>query len=80
MVRERKWCSLPPDFDNIILYISMLGTSDEHLSISQFMADSGLDGAVIVTTPQEISLQVCICGCVFVRVYIISYYVVPKNY
>lgn len=32
------------------------GTSDEHLSIVQYMADAGLDGAVIVTTPQEVSL------------------------
>ena len=33
------------------------GTSDEHLSIVQYLAAAGLDGAVIVTTPQEISLQ-----------------------
>ena len=33
------------------------GTSDEHLSIVQFLAEAGIDGAVIVTTPQEISLQ-----------------------
>ena len=37
---------------------SFLGTSDEHLSITQFLAEAGIDGAVIVTTPQEISLQV----------------------
>jgi Mrp family chromosome partitioning ATPase len=33
------------------------GTSDEHLSIVQYMKETGIDGAVIVTTPQEISLQ-----------------------
>jgi len=33
------------------------GTSDEHLSIVQYLAGAGVDGAVIVTTPQEISLQ-----------------------
>jgi Mrp family chromosome partitioning ATPase len=33
------------------------GTSDEHLSVVQYMKESGLDGAVIVTTPQHISLQ-----------------------
>jgi len=27
------------------------------LSITQYLAESGIDGAVIVTTPQEISLQ-----------------------
>ncbi|KAL1922019.1 uncharacterized protein VTP21DRAFT_10661 [Calcarisporiella thermophila] len=33
------------------------GTSDEHLSIAQFLKDSGVDGAVLVTTPQEVALQ-----------------------
>jgi Mrp family chromosome partitioning ATPase len=33
------------------------GTSDEHLSVAQYLKDAGIDGAVIVTTPQEISLQ-----------------------
>ena len=33
------------------------GTSDEHLSIVQYLSGAGVDGAVIVTTPQEISLQ-----------------------
>ncbi|KAL9129058.1 MAG: hypothetical protein Q9217_002398 [Psora testacea] len=32
------------------------GTSDEHLSVNSFLKESGVDGAVIVTTPQEISL------------------------
>jgi Mrp family chromosome partitioning ATPase len=34
------------------------GTSDEHLSISTFLRDAsaGVDGAVIVTTPQEVAL------------------------
>ena len=32
------------------------GTSDEHLSVNSFLKESGMDGAVIVTTPQEISL------------------------
>ncbi len=32
------------------------GTSDEHISIVQLMKDSGIDGAVIVTTPQEVSM------------------------
>ncbi|XP_034613149.1 cytosolic Fe-S cluster assembly factor NUBP1-like isoform X2 [Trachemys scripta elegans] len=33
------------------------GTSDEHLSIVQYLSSSHIDGAVIITTPQEISLQ-----------------------
>lgn len=33
------------------------GTSDEHLSAVQYMKEGGIDGAVLVTTPQEVSLQ-----------------------
>eukprot|EP00917_Polyrhabdina_sp_WS-2016_P027401 GHVP01058503.1.p1 GENE.GHVP01058503.1~~GHVP01058503.1.p1 ORF type:complete len:269 (-),score=68.30 GHVP01058503.1:857-1663(-) len=33
------------------------GTSDEHLSIVSLMKEAGIDGAVIVTTPQEVALQ-----------------------
>ncbi|KAM6156292.1 cytosolic Fe-S cluster assembly factor NUBP1 [Rhynchocyon petersi] len=33
------------------------GTSDEHLSVVQYLSGSHIDGAVIVTTPQEVSLQ-----------------------
>lgn len=33
------------------------GTSDEHLSIVTYLAESSMDGAVIVTTPQEVSLM-----------------------
>ncbi|PAA67990.1 hypothetical protein BOX15_Mlig021614g3 [Macrostomum lignano] len=32
------------------------GTSDEHLSIVQLLKSAGVDGAIIVTTPQEVSL------------------------
>eukprot|EP01132_Coremiostelium_polycephalum_P001128 gene1128-1433_t len=32
------------------------GTSDEHLSIVQFLKTSKIDGAVIVTSPQDVSL------------------------
>ena len=35
------------------------GTSDEHLSVTSLLRDSGagIDGAVLVTTPQEVALQ-----------------------
>lgn len=32
------------------------GTSDEHLSVVQYLQKANIDGAVIVTTPQEVSL------------------------
>lgn len=32
------------------------GTSDEHLSVNTFLKESGIDGAVMVTTPQEVAL------------------------
>ena len=32
------------------------GTSDEHISLAQYMSEAGIDGAVIVTTPQEVAL------------------------
>lgn len=28
------------------------GTSDEHLSVAQYLSESSVDGAVIITTPQ----------------------------
>ena len=52
LLRDVDWGGL--DF---LLVDTPPGTSDEHLSLVQFMAGAGLDGAVIVTTPQEISLQ-----------------------
>lgn len=32
------------------------GTSDEHISIAQYLQATGMDGAIIVTTPQQVSL------------------------
>ncbi|XP_037486067.1 cytosolic Fe-S cluster assembly factor NBP35-like [Triticum dicoccoides] len=32
------------------------GTSDEHISIVQYLQTAGIDGAIIVTTPQQVSL------------------------
>ncbi|XP_016047733.2 cytosolic Fe-S cluster assembly factor NUBP1 [Erinaceus europaeus] len=33
------------------------GTSDEHLSLVQYLAAAGINGAVLITTPQEVALQ-----------------------
>jgi Mrp family chromosome partitioning ATPase len=33
------------------------GTSDEHLSVVQYLKESDIDGAVLITTPQEVALQ-----------------------
>ena len=32
------------------------GTSDEHLGVNALLRESGIDGAVVVTTPQEVAL------------------------
>ena len=32
------------------------GTSDEHLSVVSFMSETGIDGAIIVTTPEEVAI------------------------
>lgn len=37
------------------------GTSDEHLSIVQYLSSTHVDGAVIITTP-----QVVVCGSLFI--------------
>ncbi|TFL01997.1 P-loop containing nucleoside triphosphate hydrolase protein [Pterulicium gracile] len=33
------------------------GTSDEHLTVVNYLKESGIDGAVVITTPQEVALQ-----------------------
>lgn len=43
----------PMDF---LLVDTPPGTSDEHLSVNSFLKESGVDGAVMVTTPQEVAL------------------------
>ena len=33
------------------------GTSDEHISMAQFLKETNIDGAVVVTTPQEVAMS-----------------------
>mmetsp|Transcript_48003 Transcript_48003/g.104369 ORF Transcript_48003/g.104369 Transcript_48003/m.104369 type:complete len:367 (-) Transcript_48003:224-1324(-) len=42
---------------DVLLVDTPPGTSDEHLSIVTYLKDAGVDGAVVVTTPEEVSLQ-----------------------
>ncbi|KAJ1976407.1 cytosolic Fe-S cluster assembly factor nbp35 [Dimargaris xerosporica] len=51
-LRDVDWSDL-----DYLLVDTPPGTSDEHLSIAQYLKPSGIDGAIIVTTPQEIALQ-----------------------
>jgi Mrp family chromosome partitioning ATPase len=41
---------------DLLLVDTPPGTSDEHLSISSYLSASGVDGAILVTTPQEVAL------------------------
>ncbi|KAJ2854043.1 cytosolic Fe-S cluster assembly factor nbp35 [Coemansia erecta] len=46
--------SEPMDF---LLFDTPPGTSDEHLAVVQLLRQSGITGAVLVTTPQEVAIQ-----------------------
>jgi len=52
LLRDVDWGGL-----DVLLVDTPPGTSDEHLSVVQFMADSTISGVIIVTTPQEVALQ-----------------------
>ncbi|OMJ11792.1 Cytosolic Fe-S cluster assembly factor NBP35 [Smittium culicis] len=42
---------------DFLIFDTPPGTTDEHLTVVQMLKESGIDGAILVTTPQEISLQ-----------------------
>lgn len=50
-VKDVNWGSL-----DYLIIDAPPGTSDEHISIAQYLTASGVDGAVMVSTPQEVSL------------------------
>lgn len=50
-LKEVEWSEL-----DYLLIDSPPGTSDEHLSITTLLADAGIDGAVLVTTPSKVAL------------------------
>lgn len=53
LLRDVDWGDVDLDF---LIVDTPPGTGDEHLSITQYMQQAKLDGAIIVTTPQEIAL------------------------
>jgi Mrp family chromosome partitioning ATPase len=42
---------------NVIVVDTPPGTSDEHLSVVSFMNQAGIDGAILVTTPEEVAIS-----------------------
>ena len=50
-LRDVDWAEL-----EYLLIDTPPGTSDEHLTIVEYLRPSGITGAIIVTTPQEVSL------------------------
>jgi len=64
---------------NILIIVMMCvsappGTSDEHISIAQYLRGTTVEGAIIVTTPQVIFIDyfyfylcfwLCVCVCTF---------------
>ncbi|KAJ1741332.1 cytosolic Fe-S cluster assembly factor nbp35 [Coemansia sp. RSA 989] len=55
-LKDVNWTDSEEQLD-FMLFDTPPGTSDEHLSVVQLLRNSGITGAVIVTTPQEVSIQ-----------------------
>lgn len=47
----------PPGNAVMCIVLKVSGTSDEHLSIVQYLKEAKITGAVVVTTPQEVALM-----------------------
>lgn len=52
LLRDVDWGGL-----DVLLIDTPPGTSDEHLSVVQYLSEAGISGALVVTTPQEVALQ-----------------------
>ncbi|KAI0478592.1 nucleotide-binding protein [Xylariaceae sp. FL0804] len=50
-LREVDWSGV-----DVLLVDTPPGTGDEHLSVASLLRQGGIDGAVVVTTPQEVAL------------------------
>ena len=67
-LKDTEWADL--DF---LIIDAPPGTSDEHLSVVQHMKLAGIDGAVVITTPQEIAMadvrkEISFCQKVGIRI------------
>lgn len=51
-LRDVDWSEL-----DVLVVDTPPGTTDEHLSIVQMLKEAGIDGAVVITTPQEVALS-----------------------
>ena len=56
LLRDVDWTDSLDNSLDFLLVDTPPGTSDEHLSIVQYMSKAGLDGALIVTTPQDVAI------------------------
>lgn len=45
------------DETEVLIVDTPPGTSDEHLSIVSFMSEAKIDGAIIITTPEEVAIS-----------------------
>jgi Mrp family chromosome partitioning ATPase len=43
------------DYLDYLIIDTPPGTSDEHITVVQYLKDAGLDGAIIITTPQDVA-------------------------
>lgn len=64
-LKDVDWVTGEPDIDgeghkeqiDFMVIDTPPGTSDEHLSIASYLKESGITGAIVLTTPQEVAIQ-----------------------